>query len=371
MKFLESLTSKFAASFILGLLLVVITVFSSRLYLEIFSTQKLSSFEKQSISEIGNRDTIGLSYKLSQLEAEYNSSCISAKYNDVTFFHGNSLNHKKCNPGFFKLRKSLIIGSSDIIKVDFLFLMPNELKVGFYMFLLLEVLILFAIGFAASKHERDRANSYLEFNTMAKRAAHDIRAPLTALNSLLFNFQNQNDPRSELLQSTISSMNSIAEDLLTFDKVSKQSSTKFPMSKLENLISQLISEKQILLANSSKKIDISFVRETETLIRNPIELYRVLSNILQNAIEAIENEGVIKIRISKESDKIKLEISDNGCGVPAKILARLGFEEITNKGNGNGFGFFYAKKTVESLNGRIRIDSKQGVGTNIQIELPV
>lgn len=370
MKFLETLTSRFAISFLLGLILVIITIFSSRLYLEIFSTQKLSSFEKQSISEIGNRDTIGLSYRLSRLEAEYNSSCISAKYNDVTFFHGNSLNTETCNPGFFKIKKSLIVGSTDIIKVDFLFLMPNELKVGFYMFLLLEVLILFTIGFAASKHERDRANSYLEFNTLAKRAAHDIRAPLTALNSLLFNFQNHNDPRSELLLSTINSMNSIADDLLTYNKVSKQSSAKFPVSILENLISQLVGEKQLLLATSSQKIVISFLRKTETQIQNPIEIYRVLSNILQNSIESIIDEGHIEIRVSKRSGKIRIEISDNGCGVSAEILEKLGYEEITTKENGNGFGFFYSKKVIESLNGRLTIDSKQGVGTNIQIELP-
>lgn len=371
MKFFDKLTSKFTIPFILGLILVLITVFFSRLYLEIFSTQKVSSFEKQSISEIGNRNTVAISYKLSQLEGEYNSSCILASYNDVIFFKGNLIEQEECYPSFFRLKKSLLIGKSDVIKIEFLFLMPRELKVGFYIFLLLETLILFAIGFAASKFEKDRADGYFAFNTLAKRAAHDIRAPLTALNSLLFNFQNQNDSRSELLKSTIHSMNSIAEDLLTFNKISNSLDGKQGENILEDLISQVILEKELALKKANQKIKFQFKKDSKTLVSHQIELYRVFSNITQNSIEAIRNEGTIKFEIINSKKSVCISISDNGTGIPAGVINEIGVQEITTKESGNGLGLYYAKKTITSLSGKLSIHSREGFGTTVILELPI
>lgn len=370
MKFLDKLTSKFAIPFFLGLTLILITVLFSRLYLEIFSTQKVSSFEKQSISEIGNRNTVAISYKLSQLEAEYNTSCILASYNEVTFFKGNLIEQRECYPSFFRLKKILEVGKNDLIKIEFLFDMPKELKFGFYMFLFFEMLILFAIGFAASKFERDRANGYFAFNTLARRAAHDIRAPLTALNSLLFNFQNQNDSRSDLLKSTIQSMNSIAEDLLTFNKISNYTKSNQEVA-LEDLISQVIFEKEQVLKSEIRKIDFHFKKESKTLIGCQIELYRIFSNILQNSIEAIPKEGVIKIEIAKIGKFVTISISDNGEGIPSEVLKKIGTEEITTKVSGNGLGLFYAKKTVMSLSGQFSIHSQREFGTTILIKIPL
>jgi signal transduction histidine kinase len=166
-------------------------------------------------------------------------------------------------------------------------------------------------------------------------------------------------------------MNSIAEDLLTFNKISNSLSGRQEDVVLEELISQVIFEKEQVLKNRARKIDFHFNKESKTRIGHQIELYRIFSNILQNSIEAITAEGVIKIEVTKKKESVTISISDNGEGIPAEILKKIGTQEITTKVSGNGLGLFYAKRTILSLSGQFSINSQRELGTTIVIEIPL
>ena len=70
------------------------------------------------------------------------------------------------------------------------------------------------------------------------------------------------------------------------------------------------------------------------------------------------NATLISISIRFTDNKIELKITDNGDGIPSEILKTLGKSAITTKSeNGNGLGFYYAKKSIDKMNGSISISS--------------
>jgi anti-sigma regulatory factor (Ser/Thr protein kinase) len=106
------------------------------------------------------------------------------------------------------------------------------------------------------------------------------------------------------------------------------------------------------------------------------DLNRVLSNIINNAIEAVpENTGKVSIYLFTSDKNSLIKVVDNGKGMSPetlKSLGRVGFSYgKENTTSGSGLGFYHAKKTIESFGGEIKVESKVGVGTTVSIYLPL
>ncbi|HSR19520.1 MAG TPA: ATP-binding protein, partial [Anaerolineales bacterium] len=102
------------------------------------------------------------------------------------------------------------------------------------------------------------------------------------------------------------------------------------------------------------------------------ELNQVWTNILDNAIDAMQGKGEITIRTRREEDKVLVEIQDNGPGIPEEIQKRVFEPFFTTKppGLGTGLGLHIAYTVVNNQAGRIDLTSGPS-GTCFQITLPM
>jgi two-component system sporulation sensor kinase A len=103
------------------------------------------------------------------------------------------------------------------------------------------------------------------------------------------------------------------------------------------------------------------------------EFKRVLSNLIDNAFEAIVHppSGNIKIELKENYDLILISIMDNGKGIPPHVLTQLGAQRITSgKIHGNGLGVGHAKYTIERWGGTLKVESKVRIGTQVFISIP-
>jgi len=103
------------------------------------------------------------------------------------------------------------------------------------------------------------------------------------------------------------------------------------------------------------------------------ELNQVWTNLIDNAIDAMNGQGEIWIRTSCESDFLLVEIADNGPGIPGEIQAHIFEPFFTTKGvgKGTGLGLHIAYRVVvEQHQGDIRVVSKPG-DTRFQVRLPM
>ncbi len=97
----------------------------------------------------------------------------------------------------------------------------------------------------------------------------------------------------------------------------------------------------------------------------------MLSNLINNAVEALGDEGQLAVNISSKEEHVVVSVSDNGIGIPAERLPLLGARGVTfGKPNGRGLGLFHAKETVRGWGGGLTIDSKEGKGTTVKVTLP-
>jgi len=103
------------------------------------------------------------------------------------------------------------------------------------------------------------------------------------------------------------------------------------------------------------------------------ELNQVWTNLIDNAIDAMNGKGHLRIRTAQESDRILVEIADDGVGIPAEIQPRIFEQFFTTKevGKGTGLGLDIVRRIVEGQHkGSVRLESKPGE-TRFQIWIPM
>jgi len=107
------------------------------------------------------------------------------------------------------------------------------------------------------------------------------------------------------------------------------------------------------------------------LIMQRPHLMEVLVNILQNAREALQGQGVVEVSARHvPGPAVKITIRDDGPGVDPKVLPRLFTPYFTTKEKGTGLGLAIARNHVEMYSGTIRAESRLGKGAAFIIELP-
>jgi signal transduction histidine kinase len=105
----------------------------------------------------------------------------------------------------------------------------------------------------------------------------------------------------------------------------------------------------------------------------PRELNQVFINILNNALEATGSRGRITIKTREDDDRIRIQITDNGPGIPPEGLARVFEPGYTTKGRGvgTGLGLAISYRIIEDHGGTISIESQPGEGTTVFLALPI
>ncbi|MDA0577877.1 MAG: hybrid sensor histidine kinase/response regulator [Verrucomicrobia bacterium] len=104
------------------------------------------------------------------------------------------------------------------------------------------------------------------------------------------------------------------------------------------------------------------------------QLVRAIHNIISNAIDAVDRgHGNIVLACHRRDAAIEFRVSDNGCGMPPDVLARIFEPYFTTKpkGKGTGLGTVIAKRIVEEHSGFIEVKSTIGQGTSVSILLPI
>ena len=105
----------------------------------------------------------------------------------------------------------------------------------------------------------------------------------------------------------------------------------------------------------------------------PQQLSQIFINLLVNAAQAIEDQGVITVNTRKENDWAVVEICDNGSGIPPESLERIfdAFYTTRGVGKGTGLGLSICNDIIQKHQGEITVASKVGEGTCFTIKLPL
>jgi signal transduction histidine kinase len=119
-------------------------------------------------------------------------------------------------------------------------------------------------------------------------------------------------------------------------------------------------------------ISIEAAEDLPTIEGDRGQLQQVFLNLINNALAAVDDGGMICITLRREgASSVAVVVADNGCGIPKENLRRI-FEPFftTKEGWGTGLGLSITYGIVEKLGGRIEVDSTVGQGTRFTVVLP-
>ena len=257
------------------------------------------------------------------------------------------------------------------------------------------------IGELEIRNELNRTISNSEkarlLGDLAKQVSHDIRSPLSALNMIASTIIQIPEDKRIVIRNSINRINDIANHLL--DK-GKDAIVSHPQNESENnlvskanlgdhqyplavhllspIIDSIVSEKRILF-REKQLIEIEAdINQGYGIFANVNagELKRVISNLLNNSIEAFsEAQGRVTVAVRRYGELAAIIIQDNGKGIPDHILAKLGKMGVSHgkagTDSGSGLGVYHAKKSIEGFGGTLfDITSREGIGTTITMTLP-
>ncbi|HEY4786023.1 MAG TPA: HAMP domain-containing sensor histidine kinase [Bacteroidales bacterium] len=211
---------------------------------------------------------------------------------------------------------------------------------------------------------------------LARQVAHDIRSPLSALNIASSILKNITEEEKALIKNATCRINEIANDLLKEKSSSKFYGESSGGESVSEVLMNIVSEKRHQYINRSE-VKIEAQVEGNPLAPcsiNNSELKRVLSNLINNSVEAIKASGTVSVNLKTFESMYQLTISDDGVGIPKDILNKVGLEGFSfgksNSESGSGLGVSSVKKLVESKGGNFLIQSKEGIGTMITLNMP-
>jgi signal transduction histidine kinase len=221
--------------------------------------------------------------------------------------------------------------------------------------------------------------------------AHEVRNPLGSIRGaveIIIDENTRKDKKNEfskiLVDETVTITNGL-ENYLSFAKKKKQQNSEY-------VFQEIIQNVVMMLSTQARKKEIKIIlSQPDDLIMmkgDPNDIWQILMNVILNAIQAMEDGGVIDLKLSY-SDEIKsssnkedstsneydrflnLTISDNGPGISKGDLEKIFKPFYTTKINGSGLGLAIVKRIIDGNNWTIDVTSTENSGTKIVVIIPV
>jgi signal transduction histidine kinase len=224
-----------------------------------------------------------------------------------------------------------------------------------------------------ARSERESA-----WREMARQVAHEIKNPLTPMKLSVQHLQRTYKESPEEFEQRLKKFTqNLVEQIDTLSNIANEFSdfAKMPRPQTQELDILLMAQQAIEFFKPTTKAHFILQKKAETtmVLADKDQMIRVFNNLLKNAVQAIENEedGLIEVLISKESERIIISVRDNGNGIEEEVREKIFRPNFTTKTSGMGLGLAMVKNIINSHGGDIWFESEPHKGTTFFFTLPV
>jgi PAS domain S-box-containing protein len=210
---------------------------------------------------------------------------------------------------------------------------------------------------------------------LASGVAHEIRNPINAIGIIAQRLQKEFSPGdnneeftsvTNLLRSEVTRINKIIKQFLDYAKPLEVRTAEMDADEYFNQIYQLFQ-------GQAARRDINFRMSTTnpcTIRLDPELMKQALMNLIQNAFDAVDVQGKIRLDYNCQDDKLEILISDNGKGIPEDEKKKIFDLYYTSRKDGTGIGLSITQKIIGQHGGAISFESTVNKGTIFRIVLP-
>lgn len=346
---------------ILVTLTLLIVTFFLRYNLYINSSQLAREFLTQNANELYSMDTLKVSSRLNSISKSLNWICIEGEVNSKVFY---SMKKGHCESGFFQQYVEIKIPEANNTKIFFTLKTSKDLELLFVIFLLMQIGLIGTLIIATRKAEEEKIKTDRELTKLTRKMFHDIRSPLASLNTIAEVMKFESQSEQEIFHISILRINEIANTLL---RKTRSTTTLLPSYvHYDALLQDIIEEKRREYHHLGIQIEYNSTILAKAFLV-PSEFKRIFSNLINNSVESNRENPIINVTTIMNNDQLELIISDNGCGIPKKIIEQLGINEITTKKDGNGIGLKDAFESMLEWGGHLNIVETNTNGTKIKL----
>ena len=212
----------------------------------------------------------------------------------------------------------------------------------------------------------------------SSNVSHELKTPLTSIcgfSELLVNGMVDDDNKEEfykLIYDDSKRLLNLIEDIMKISGLESEEAFSREEIKLKELITDILRAQRNLIDEKNIAVSLDghgLVYENKTM------MWELFANIINNGLKYNKDGGKLDIKISEDEKNYEVSIVDTGIGIPSKDLARI-FERFyrvdksrSRKIGGTGLGLSIVKHVLQSIDGKLEISSKLGMGTSFKVIL--
>lgn len=235
------------------------------------------------------------------------------------------------------------------------------------------------VNLEKSKEALARSEKESAWREMARQVAHEIKNPLTpmklTLQMLEMRLQQQDEAVREAFaryfQTLLTQVDTLSDIATSFS-----SFAKMPIPKSERFEISSVLKETVNLYTNNKNVDLEAdIASGDFYVMGDKKLMgRIFTNLVLNAIQAVPSDvrPLVAINLTRlPQSNIRIEVKDNGSGIPEDIRKKVFVINFTTKESGSGIGLAVAKRGIEHAGGHIWFETEEGQGTSFFIDLPL
>ena len=229
------------------------------------------------------------------------------------------------------------------------------------------------------ENEEEKAENEKKSKELVSNISHDLKTPITSIKGYVEGIMDgvadtpeKMDKYIKTIYNKANDMDKLINELTTYSGIdSNKIPYHFHIINVSDYFSDCVEEVGLDLESKNIHLNYTNLAPADTcIVADPEQLKKVINNIIGNSIKYMgHNNGVIDIRILDEGESVKIEIEDNGKGIPAKDIGNV-FERFfrsdasrNSMQGGSGIGLSIVKKIIEDHGGYVWATSKEGEGT--------
>lgn len=209
---------------------------------------------------------------------------------------------------------------------------------------------------------------------LAAGLAHEIKNPLAGIRGVMEIMRDDTEEESqkELFEQVVKELDRVNEIIHLLLNFARPVPPRREMVDVSVLLEDSVQLLRPALAKRNIALDVEVARDVASFSLDPSQIRHVITNLVANAADAIEEDGSIQVRASlfPEGGGLIISVSDDGPGIPESALKEIFEPFFTTKFSGTGLGLPVVRSLVAQHRGRVEVESEEGRGTTFFILFP-
>ena len=224
-----------------------------------------------------------------------------------------------------------------------------------------------------------RAESLAALTTLTAGVAHEIKNPLGSIGIHLELMKKEMSGKQQIeTQKVMENLLIIKEEVDRLNRIVmdflftvRPMNAELSYDELNRVVRELLDFMKFEIAGAGITVDTDLAKANPQILMDERYMKQAVLNILKNAISAMPDGGMLRVRTVQKGNELLLKISDTGIGIPDEHMEKIFEPYFTTKDFGSGLGLTLVYKIVKEHMGDIEVNSKVGEGTSITLRFPV